>query len=279
MARLFIEQIRRLRQRGIAAGFLQELRRGDVDSLLTTLEPALVVVDYAEARPLELRPLLEGAAERRAGAPLRIALLARNEGDWLEALKGSHAGTKTLLSRHLPHRLRSEALTDAQRRSVFTRALETFAERLGRGQLEPPELDLSDPLFGRALYLLFAALAVVDRRRTAAPQLLEDTVDHEVRVWGAHAPRAARRLVGALTLRGHTPRSELKALDKRVDGPQVDTFRDLVRTLYPGPKVGDGPPLLTGLEPDLLGEGRARPSRGRPRRPRGGHRSLPPARP
>lgn len=96
--RLLIEWCRRLRERGWKAGFLAErVAAEDLAALLATETPTLAVVDYAESRP-DLLALLRGVAQRTPNSRtrFRLALLAREVGDWWRVLHEQDAEWPTL---------------------------------------------------------------------------------------------------------------------------------------------------------------------------------------
>lgn len=261
--RLFIEWIERLRSRGSAAGFLEtDASDADVNTVATTQDAVVVVIDYAETRHEQLVRLLRAVARRSSGPRLRIALLAREVGDWWLALQKADTGIKCLLAASEPHRLRAVSVDFDQRGEVVRHAITAFAVELGKPEPSVDGVSFKDARFECPLYLHLAALAAVEERPLAAERLLEDTVDHEVRFWAKPRSltrkfeRQVSRLVTALTLRGRTARSELVGLDERVKGPCDEEFQDLVANLYPlSAKEGEGDAhLVGGLEPDLLGE-------------------------
>ena len=247
----------------MAAGFLEaDASDDDLKAVITTRDEAFVVIDYAETRHEHLVSLLKAAARRSSGARLRIALVARQIGDWWPALQEADSGVQTLLAEYVPHRLQAVSVDLDQRGQVFRHAMATFASVLGKRELHVGEVSFKDPRFERILYLHLAALAAVEGRTLAAEDLLRDAVAHEVRFWTTQTSgtrefkRRASRLVTALTLRGRTARSELRALDERVEGPGNGDFRDLMADLYPSPAKDDRDDvrLIGGLQPDLLGE-------------------------
>jgi hypothetical protein len=102
--RLFIEWANDLRQRGWHAGFLSDpVTSAGIEALLASQLQTLIVVDYAESHP-DLLGLLRRVASRpaRAGTLLRIALLARQIGDWWESLRTQDADVSHLLAHHEP---------------------------------------------------------------------------------------------------------------------------------------------------------------------------------
>jgi tetratricopeptide (TPR) repeat protein/nucleoside phosphorylase len=270
--RLFLEWCRRLRHRGWVANFLPH----DADDYFAALDarslPSLLVLDYAEARFDQLEALLRHLGSRRgsaANAPCRVALLARQGGEWLTSLQGQSDEAKELLGAAPPIALTPLPVATPLRETVFAKAAQAFADRLGKSAPGAAP-DLSDPRFERPFYVHLAALAAVEGRSLEPDRLLNDAVDHEYhRFWkkaqgevrSLAFERAAFRLVAALTLRGRTARHELATLDRQVKGPNTeretsrgsDPFHDLVAELYPAPlEIGVG--QVGGLEPDLLGE-------------------------
>ncbi|MBM3457942.1 MAG: hypothetical protein FJX77_05355, partial [Armatimonadetes bacterium] len=277
--RLFLEWTQRLRERGgWAAGFLRE-EPGEEDRRLLSegLRPTFLIVDYAESRPWLEGFLREVLARRREGAPLRVALVARHAGDWWQALLGRDGKLGDALRLHTPHNLAEAPVEGEQRRAVFEHARRTFAaiQRVTRPERER---DLSDPRFGRVLYLHLAALAEVEQGvdlRAARPSetesspaetLLDWVVEHEQRFWldqfrtGLSTDlqqeafqTGAARLVAAVTLRGGVPdRETAQALRIGVEGPDAAEFLPFLGRLYPGNNPRDR--YLGPLEPDLLGE-------------------------
>jgi nucleoside phosphorylase len=270
--RLLLEWCRRLRLRGWVAGFLPN----DANEYFATLDarstPSLLVLDYAEARFDQLEALLKHLGSRRVSAvtaPCRVALLARQGGEWLASLQGQSDEANELLGAADPIALTPLPVATPLRETIFTTAAQAFAARLGRSAPGAAP-DLSDPRFEHPLYVHLAALAAVEGRTLEPDRLLTDTVDHEYhRFWkkaqgevrSSAFERAAFRLVAALTLRGRTARHDLATLDTQVRGPSTerkaptgsDPFHELVAELYPSsPEIGAG--HVGGLEPDLLGE-------------------------
>ncbi len=268
--RLLIEWAKRRRADEWVAGFLPDQSEpADAETLLASDRPTLVVIDYAETRPT-LIDLLRRVANRPADqtAPLRVALLARDVGDWWTTLFEQDADVQDLLSQHEPRRLEPVPLEGPLRREVFAAAYRAFADLRGK-DAAAPDVDLSDDRYGRVLYLHMAALASVDGIDFTAETLLHDVVVHEKRFWthrykeehakdvldAAAFRKGASRTVAGVTLRGGVETKEqADALNGRVDGPGEKHFVRYLHGLYPGHGEGGERRYLGGLEPDLLGE-------------------------
>ena len=270
--RLFVEYTKRLRQKGWIAGFLPEdLSDREAEVLLACQRPVFAVLDYAESKR-KLRSFLEKLATGARGRkiPLKVALLAREEGDWWQALKDkSNAELRDILAEYEPVALTAVPLQGELRRRVYDEAWERYADMRGvKGK--PPEMDLSDKRFERMLYIHMAALASVERCDIHAESLLTEIVHHEKRLWekryrAEHAKddldaqvfqKEAARMVAAVTLLGGvSSEAEATALNGRVDGPREEKFVLFLHNVYPGGRGSKTEePYIAKLEPDLLGE-------------------------
>jgi tetratricopeptide (TPR) repeat protein len=266
--RLFIEWAERLRKEGWTVGFL--VRATDparLDALLASARPTLIVIDYAESR-LRLDALLRLVARRRdagRGAPLRVALLARTAGDWLQELHAGDGLIRDLLGEYEPLEVTSRGISSETREEMFLQAVRRFAELRGREPPSQPPPELRDARFDRILYIHMAALAAVMGRPFTAEGLMGAVLDHEERFWlEQHAPsesqprllrERARRAVAALTLLGGAMRrSEAEALLTLACGTRDESLLLLLHDLYPGGRQEAEAAYLGGLEPDLLGD-------------------------
>lgn len=253
-----------------STGFLpDELTSEQWKQLHTSGRSTLVVIDYAETRPHLSQDLIK-LLERQALPRLRVALLARDTGDWWDALPQQLEHVRHVVDEteqgSLTHRLQPIAMENSQRHQVLMQAYRVFA----LPGSPPPMLipSLQEPQFGCILYLHAAALALQERRSSqtmslSANSVLEQTLDREEKYWRQatqqewpndrarrNFTKTARLWFTALTLRGGIQdEEEGEALHKKVKGP--DDWDILSEELYPG----DGTHLwLRGLEPDLLGE-------------------------
>ncbi len=260
--RLMVEWGQQLRDQGWNAGFLRDNAPvGDIDGVLDDPRPACIVVDYAEVRttlPM-LLDHIDRRLEQRGAQPLRIALLARNEGEWLQAVDKAMGPCPRL---HLP----PMSLEGDARGDLFAKAVSAFAQRQGK-PTPATTPDLGHENFGRPLYVSAAALAAVEGLAIEPVSLLDEIVVHERRVWMHRAgPEAgsdvemqefadgAARLVAAITLRGGVDdRERAEALAERVGAPG-SAFLRVLHGLYPGDRSAPNPPYIGSLEPDLLGE-------------------------
>jgi tetratricopeptide (TPR) repeat protein len=267
--RLFIEWCKQLRRRKWIAGFLKdEGFDKEIDRFLALPRPTLVVIDYAESRP-RLGGFIEGVVGKQAsgGVRLRVALLAREVGDWWRSLCGNES-IRHLLLAYRPKRLRSVAGQGHHRRRVVEDAAAVYAEKLKK-PVPVIEMDFEEDQFGRMLYLQMAALAAVEGLKVRADLLLDQVLVHEKQYWlkryqeqfnrdnlvKADFLSRASRVISAVTLRGGVSTPEMiKQLNKAVCGPGQEQFLRFLMWLYPGEKQSEHRGHLSPLEPDLLGE-------------------------
>ena len=272
--RLAIEWLGRRSPRW-ASGFLAKGVSEDWFERLCALgQPVVVVVDYAESHPHLRAALLqvlryaqqEGSSSLRR---IRLLLLARNAGDWWQALCQSDAALGVWLNAVPPYELVPLAPQEVEREQVFREAVEWFAKAQRKAYTPRPIPPLTDEHFERVLYLHMAALAAVEGLEFEANTLMEVVLDHEERFWEAQAQvddvtyafrrATARQMVAAATLRGgfaDVAAAEQTAglLLKRALVEHEQMLLRLLRRVYER-KDTDNPVFLPALEPDLLGEG------------------------
>ncbi|WP_240486447.1 tetratricopeptide repeat protein, partial [Hyalangium minutum] len=258
-----------------AAGFLANGVSEDWFEKLCALgQPVVVVVDYAESHPHLRTALLQVLryAQQESSSSLRrirLLLLARNAGDWWQALCQSDAALGAWLNTVPPYELAPLAPQKVEREQVFREAAEWFAKAQRKAYTPRPIPPLADEHFERVLYLHMAALAAVEGLEFKANTLMEVVLDHEERFWEAQAQlndvahafwrTKARQIVAAATLRGGF--AEVDATEQaagRIFGhPLTDHEQELPRLLHRvyERKDSDHPVFLPPLEPDLLGEG------------------------
>jgi tetratricopeptide (TPR) repeat protein len=129
--RLARELVERMSDRGWAAGFLDDQCPNDrLSGLAGLAEPLLLVVDYAETRPEQLRRCLRALRPGTGGGcRVRLLLLARGAGEWWRQVR---AATRAL--RELPagavHELEPLAPDERSRAAAFRRCVEELAPAL-----------------------------------------------------------------------------------------------------------------------------------------------------
>ena len=275
-SRLMIEVCRVLeREHGWRAGFLrqpckdleQEFRR-----LLAEQRNCFVVVDYAETHAEDAVALARTALHGQGTSKVRLALLARDGGDWWDHLADAAGGDKILeallrspATKTGPYRMTEQRIERDARASIYAEALEALAAKRGQPVPTGSMPDLSSELFGDVLFLHLAALAALHGHAvTDDLDLIDTTLGHERSYWRKFL--AERRLDPALldaveqalalfTLAGGA-RSATDARELLRRAPQLrhasaagrEGVFELLRQLY----RRDGG--LAPLEPDLLGE-------------------------
>jgi hypothetical protein len=225
----------------------------------------LLVVDYAETRP-RLGALLDDQG------PVRVLLLARSLGEWLDRLAEESApAVARLLSAGSPVLL-DAPVADAPDADLAAAAVPFFASALG---VAPPSGTVFDlpPVRVPVLVLHAAALVAVLRFRQDPPGrvrvavtsgVLGELLMHEARWWRRTAAAAAgltgdgrvlKAVVAALIVRGAGDVEEAAGVAGRIpdlDGAAGGELRRWGRWLgglYP---AGGG--RLGSVQPDLLAE-------------------------
>jgi tetratricopeptide (TPR) repeat protein len=246
--------------------------------------PALLVVDGAETRGRALADLLRTAARGRNGA-LRILLVARGAGPWLDRLAATDLAVRALLE---PARAAEDLSTQVIPGQVDARLVAAFVEPYARalGVTAPRVAVASVPGGARMLDLQAAALCAVLRAQARTPwdvlpvdvsDTLDELLEHERWTWFRSAEQAGvlgergflseamDGLVAAATLTGVRTPDAAERLVRRVaavvPGVRAGTEADVGRWLVdldphralPGRLVD--PHLLAELTdtPDLLG--------------------------
>ncbi|MCH7862980.1 MAG: SIR2 family protein [Proteobacteria bacterium] len=273
--RLMLEACRELNEaHGWAAGFLQEgadLER-DLQSLLAESGDCFIVIDYAETRSRDVASLARTALHASSRNKVRLALVARDGGDWWDRLADLAGGDKALeailrdpATKTGPYRLREAPVPPPARPGVFREARNAFAARKKLPAPEGTPPDLNAEHFGEILFLHLAALAAL-RGHDAGDdrELIETALGHERAYWrrlltqhglGESYLAGLEQAVALLTLLGGT-RSARDArailartpLLRSVPGIMRDQLFEILRRLY----RRDGG--IGGLEPDLLAE-------------------------
>lgn len=278
--RFLMQRCRDLEPLGWRAGFLERLDAPLgawlAESLFQSDQQTLAVVDYAENRPDDVVSLLEQAV-RGPRTKVRIALVARGEGEWWDRLRRHSGLAQALLSGEITEPaipVGSIAMDAPTRLICFQNAAAAFAKRLGRPKrrmvIEP---DLTGEHFGRVLIVHMAALAIVEGHSIGTAAALHDhMLDREARTWernllgpklgaldaddvlqamamigfagGADGLNDARALIGRAPRLQHQPRATL------------DDLARLLARLYPRvERARDRQELrIEPLRPDILGE-------------------------
>jgi len=268
--RLMIEVCNRLAGEGLRCGFLDNRAASIAEGafgLLVSSGRLLVVIDYAETRRQEVRLLLRQAFAYEGDAPLRVVLLARSRGDWLEHLRTEQDGVGDILSGPSTSwtPLRALALNVEERKHSFQIALEHFAVSLGRASAHAEPDDLESEVYSGALILHMKALAQVEGVPVRGEiGILDYILRREQHFWELrarscglpdHLLRGISQAIAALTLNGGiNTQGEALDLFRRIrrlhDQPEsiIAAISDLLHEMYPG----DG--WIAPLQPDLLGE-------------------------
>lgn len=278
--RLARELVERMTDHGWAAGFLDDQCPDERLDLLATLsDPLLLVLDYAETRPEQLRACLRALRPGTGGAaPVRLLLLARGTGEWWR-----HARATTRALRELP----PDAVLDLEplaqdprsRAEAFRRAADELAPALaaltgpqdGAAGTEPPPAPphLTGPRYSGALALTMAALTSLLERAGPTPKRTDPAAHeeeilllHEEHYWTrtatAHGighlhPATLRQLVAAATLYRAATLADARALLARLDCMTGETGNTrLAAAVWVHELYGGQDTYWTGLSPDPL---------------------------
>lgn len=244
-----------LRDRGWDAGFLlSRATQADLEVAVQSRKPTLLILDYAESHPKRAQ-LLRLAVQQMRGrtAPLRIALLARNAGDWWDEQRRGEDWIGLL--DHPPIEVPRVNMQDHERAHFLSQARADLALWVKNSQPETA-LDLSDPRFGRPLYIAVAAYAQLEGLPTGAERVLEHVLEHEIDLWARRWPACKipglELFLAAVTLRGGLP--SVENAEALADALQLPSSVLQLRSLYSGSVVDPRSRYLAPLEPDLLGE-------------------------
>ena len=247
--RLALELAARRAREGWRTGPLTRETHTDeqVRALVQDPIPLLVIIDYAETRLKQVADLLRHH-EQRGTSTMRVLLLARHDGDWVDSLTGELPGVRDLWDTPLDV---SEAMPVS-----IQRAAEAFATYFTRPVplALPPDQDT--PLGSH-----IAALLAV---RGLEGSTVDDLVDHEKRYLNRIADECGVKrtiakclpdAVALITLAQGIPMDEASQWLKRVDGlggldpADLRSVKNLLFDLYPGSAHGISPVL-----PDRVGE-------------------------
>ncbi len=268
--RLAMELVARLRERGWQAGFLRSddearARKDDALRELLATRNTLVVLDYAETRIGFVRELLAALAASNA-APVRLLLLARGPGDWWPGLSAAGTNVQALLLGAQQVALGPLPDGPDERRRLFDEALAAFRKALRAARSVPaPPPHLTEPDYGRPLFLHLAALAALQGERPKdARHLLDWILVRERGAWQRaleaagepprHLPVLAQAAALAVLAGGATDGAGLRRLVEAVplarglDAASAEAIARILTTLYPER------PGLGVLKPDILGE-------------------------
>ncbi|MGW4077859.1 trypsin-like peptidase domain-containing protein [Streptomyces asiaticus] len=230
----------------------------------------LLIVDYAETLAPQIRTIVNAFTT----APcLRLLLLARSVGDWLDKLREDADESLAALLLGADELALEPLPSDVDdRRAVFRQARDAFADHVGMDSATvPPPPDLDETRYGLTLTLHMAALAALldaadDGGKPDPHPAWRDpairVLDHERRYWRRAAAaldldlgtEVLDQVVAVATLYAPADRDAANRLLARLgdlaDQPQLVRSRCLAwaAQLHPG----DRP--LPPLQPDLLGE-------------------------
>ena len=238
-------------------------------------QTTVLVIDEAHTMPGAVAEVLLAHAQRAAGGPVRVVLLARNAGDWWTNAIPDRVAQSPVASAACETAatmaLGPVATDPADRREAFLEAARAFRERLSPGTTEPdPEVpDLSGAGFDAILFVQLAAARALEGDG-AAQQRPEDLVawalKREGRYWRATAAAAEpplqvdgavlERAVAVATLAIADSEDEAAAAlsaipDLAGDARGQRAVARWLRHLYPH---AEGDSWLPGLVPDVLGD-------------------------
>ena len=197
--RLAAELCHRVSAAGMVAGFYAPGADARAIAEVAPAQTTVVVIDEAHTMPGAVAEVLLAHAQRAAGGPVRVVLLARNAGDWWTNAIPDRVAQSPVASAAVQTAvtmaLGPVATDPADRREAFLEAARAFRERLSPGATEPdPEVpDLSGPGFDAILFVQLAAARALEGDG-AAQQRPEDLVawalKREGRYWRSTAAAA-----------------------------------------------------------------------------------------
>ena len=268
-SRFFIQWCQRLDSRW-QAGFLEANPKGDLTHLARATRPLFLVVDYADGRNDEVTALLAALQRHAANRRVRVILLARNAGPWVDNYCIGDPDARELFKQEASKELPSLGHDERDRPALFLRAFNAFKEHAGRFDRAPdaigePEIpDLTGEAFDNALLIHTAAyLTVAGDTALSGDQgrLFERVMEHEKSYWKKARPEelsnermleSMGRLTALTTLAGGITNEQLKEWLERMPTDLTAIERPLIgkRLLQLYPAADGVAPLL----PDRLGE-------------------------
>ncbi|MCX4091965.1 tetratricopeptide repeat protein [Nocardia sp. alder85J] len=248
--------------------------------------PLLVIVDYAEIRTRQLADLFDALTGRPGGTPVKVLLLARVGGEWLQHLSVGSDSAAEILSGVRTTALEPLDTTAAARRETYRDAIRAFAAALPAldvpGPADTDWTGVADAVAARPVPEFGSETTVLGVQMAALVELLDATVPtaavesaglrgledqvlaHEYRHWDTNTDRGVAKL-GLATLKDLIavtivlkPQTfeDLDAVLTRVPEvaaervvPSIEV-RDWLTSLYPGQTAG----VFGGLAPDRLAE-------------------------
>lgn len=193
-SRLGRELARHLRDQGWLLAWLPEhVDESQYERLIGNQERTLLIVDYAETRPHQVKRLIL-EARKHQGQALRILLIARSAGEWWARLRDDLAYDASELTRDgLVVELAELESSVEGRKATFSEAVADLAAAFPGPAIEPnlvqPPNDLSHRRYGSVLTLQLAALVSLLQAGPSALALPHDLpaegvlLEHERRYW------------------------------------------------------------------------------------------------
>ena len=269
--RLSVELADGMRQAGWTAERVGDGAEADAISKLRGAKRgrALLVVDYAETRTGLTQLLAELTGDEGAG--VRVLLLARSAGDWLDRLGVAEPAVWDLVQTAKSELIELSPVVDAglSDAQVVTLAVQAFARDQG---LPEKMVEISGSAGRRRVLDLHAAALVAvlgeaDTRTVTVDisQVLGELLRHEQHYWYDSArgfgladgkdgatPRMLRQAIAAACLLGAATEDQARALPGRIPGLRPSAkIAEWLRVLYP---PDSGNEWIGSVQPDRLAE-------------------------
>ncbi len=267
---------------GWSAGFLtpratpEEVRR-----ILDRTVPTLIILDYGENRTEQIKVLIEKLLwirQHPRQLPVRVAVIARNTGKWLENLLRGIANSKQVFN-EIAKEILPITNSNNSRVKLWSAAYMAYNTDFGDVDVSPPASpDLTNPIFDRVLAIHMSAMnsAIKTREKTISPpaekltDIIDELLNHEARYWSSISERWSQdqirmherlnRLMTVISLGvdiGNDQNDSRQLLKLMAQPPILEqlsddqrlTVAEHLRALYPSKST-----YLAPLEPDLLGE-------------------------
>jgi len=267
--RLAIELCRRMKQFKWRTGFLDKDQfQQDAElwrNALEVDEPLLLVLDYAQDRADTIRWLVEQVVAVK-GARVRLLLLARKPGEWLERLK-SHAPAREIFTgpAFSKRSLSPVSVAKADRRRSWDIANRDLAKALRVSPVARPPENLEADHFQRVLLLQMSVLAGLDGVQVEDEDGLLDYVLRRERSFWARQLRVNNLPETLLPGLGQAMAAVTANMGAETEADGMHIFRGLpffsgepAATLYALNQIladcYPGSKWIEPVQPDLLGE-------------------------